>query len=125
MAPRVPDISRFVVNIFREAKHATSLTPQSSLRSKEPVHTSGIWTVDKMARSEETSTERGDLLAGFESVYQSNTICVARGAFRQLEIVARFDFESSGLIQQLASFINREERAALSSSSTTLNHAIL
>jgi hypothetical protein len=58
--------------------------------------------VDKMARSEEISTEKQDRQAGSESGYQSNTICVVRGVFRKLEIVASFDFESSELAQQLA-----------------------
>jgi hypothetical protein len=62
----------------------------------------GILTADKMVRSEETSVEKADHLAGFESVYQSDTICVARAVFRKLEIVAILDFVSSELVLQLA-----------------------
>jgi hypothetical protein len=64
--------------------------------------------VDKMARSEEISIEKEDLQAGSELGYQSNTICVVRGVFRKLEIVASFDFESSELVQQLALTLNRK-----------------
>jgi hypothetical protein len=65
--------------------------------------------VDKMARSGGTSIKKGDHPAGSELGYQSNTICVVRGVFRKLEIVASFDFESSELVQQLAPTANRKK----------------
>ena len=81
--------------------------------------------VDKMARSEEILVEKDGPQAGSESGYQSNTICVVRGVFQKLEIVASFDFESSEQAKHLALTSNLKRYSAdLPLFNTTLNHAI-